>query len=150
MGYEHLEVWRGDAHGDLWLDALPSLVEACAERWSLDLGEPWTNSVASLTMPAVRRDEGERLVLKVQYPDREGEREAEALRRWQGDGTVRLVDHDANARALLLERCSPGTPLSTLDPEEALDVMIELLPRLWVPAAEPFRSLADETADLTR
>jgi len=44
--------------------------------------------------------------------------------------------------ALLLERCRPGTYLS----EHALDVLVELLPRLWKPAGAPFTSLEDEAA----
>jgi streptomycin 6-kinase len=144
--YEHLEVWRGDPLGGPWLDELPTILEACVARWSLELGEPWTNSVASLTMPAER--DGESVVLKIGIPDREGEFEAEALRRLNGAGTVRLLDDDPDRRAMLLERCVPGTPLSNEEPDAALDVLIRLLPRLWIPASEPFRPLADEAADL--
>ena len=146
MTYDHLEAWRGDPDGDAWLAALPTLVAECAERWALRLGPPWTNSVASLTMPAAR--DGESLVLKIQFPDREGLHEAAALARWDGDGAVRLVDHDPGRRALLLERCLPGTPLTAIDPERALDVVIGLLPRLWVAAGAPYRSLAAEAAEL--
>jgi len=144
--YEHLEVWRGDVLGDTWIDELPSIVRACVERWSLTLGEPWTNSVASLTLPAER--DGEPVVLKIGIPDREGEFEAEALRRLDGAGAVRLLDDDPETRAMLLERCLPGTPLTEQDPDAALDVLIGLLPRLWIPAGEPFRPLAAEAADL--
>ena len=147
MSYEHLEVWRGDALGDPWLDELPSIVDACVERWSLTLGEPWMTRVASLTMPAAR--DGEAVVLKIGIPDREGEFEAEALRRLGGRGAVLLLDEDPSCRAMLLERCMPGAPLTREDPEAALEVLIELLPRLWIEAGEPFRSLADEAADLT-
>jgi streptomycin 6-kinase len=147
VAYEHLEGWRGDPLGGPWLDELPSIVEACVERWSLTLGEPWTNSVASLTMPAER--DGEVVVLKIGIPDREGEFEAEALRRHDGRGAVRLLDDDRETRAMLLERCLPGTPLTEEEPEAALDVLIQLLPRLWLPAGPPFRPLADEVADLT-
>jgi streptomycin 6-kinase len=143
---EHLEVWRGDTERAAWLEELPSLLEGCAERWGLELGEPWANSVASLTMPADR--DGERLVLKLQLPDREVEHEADALRRWDGDGAVRLIEHDPSHGALLLERLEPGTPLSDIDPEAALTVMIDLVRRLSVSAGPPFRPLADEVADL--
>jgi streptomycin 6-kinase len=47
---------------------------------------------------------------------------------------------------MLIERCEPGTPLAELPQGAALDVMVELLPRLWKPAGEPFRPLADEAA----
>jgi streptomycin 6-kinase len=48
---------------------------------------------------------------------------------------------DDERHALLLERCRPGTHLR----ERALDVLVELLPRLWKPAGTAFRSLAEET-----
>jgi streptomycin 6-kinase len=109
----------------------------------LDLGEPYPNAFVSLAMPATRAD-GTEAVLKIQFPHRESEHEAEALDAWAGEGAVRLLEHDPERSALLIERCTPGTPLSELDPERALDVVIELLPRLWKPAAAPFRPLADE------
>ncbi len=146
MAYEHLERWRGDPEFGPWLDELPSIVEACRERWSLEVGPPWTNSVASLTMPAVR--DGEAVVLKLGVPDREGEFEGEALRRLGGEGAVGLLDEAPAHRALLLERCEPGTPLTREDPEAALDAFVGLLPRWWIPAGPPFRSLADEAGDL--
>ena len=97
-------------------------------------------------MPAER--DGEPVVLKIGIPDREGEFEAEALRRLDGNGAVRLLDDDPETRTMLLERCLPGTPLTEQDPDAALDVLIGLLPRLWIPAGEPFRPLAAEAADL--
>ena len=89
---------------------------------------------------------GEEAVLKIQDPHRESEHEAAALRLWDGDGAVRLLAHDPERRALLLERCVPGTPLSAVGREEALGVLVQLLPRLWKPARSPFRPLAEEAA----
>ena len=40
----------------------------------------------------------------------------------------------------------PGTPLSAAGGEAALDVFVELLPRLWKPAGAPFGTLAAEAA----
>lgn len=115
------------------------------------LGEPFTYAQASLALPADRSDgDGDRAVLKIQFPDRESAAEAVALERWNGNGAVRLLEHDPVRRALLLERADPGLHLSTLDPQDALDVVIGLLPRLWVPAGEPFRPLSAEAADLGR
>jgi streptomycin 6-kinase len=137
--------FRESEDGSDWLDRLPRLVEECAEQWSLDLGEPFAYAFASLALPATRRD-GSEAVLKVQFPDRESVLEAAALAHWDGDGAVRLLDYDVDRRALLLERCHPGTALKELRPDDALDVFIELLPRLWKSAGSPFRSLADEAA----
>jgi streptomycin 6-kinase len=90
--------------------------------------------------------DGTEAVLKVQKPHRESEHEAAALQLWDGQGAIRLLDHDPDEHALLLERCVPGTPLWESGQEAALDIFVELLPRLWKPALEPFRPLADEAA----
>ncbi|WP_243704798.1 aminoglycoside phosphotransferase family protein [Micromonospora sp. KC723] len=128
-----------------WLAALPALSEACARRWSLRLGPPFPYAFASLAMPAELPD-GTSAVLKLQYPDAESAHEADALVAWDGHGAVRLLDHDPQRRALLVERCQPGTPLHDLPPDAALDVVADLLPRLWRPAGAPFPLLAEEAA----
>jgi streptomycin 6-kinase len=128
-----------------WLERLPRLVEGCRERWSLTLGEPYAYAFASLALPADLPD-GTPAVLKVQFPDRESEHEADALRRWDGDGAVRLLDHDHERRALLLERAEPGTHLSAAGPDVALEVLLGLVPRLWLPAQDPFTTLLVEAA----
>jgi streptomycin 6-kinase len=97
---------------------------------------------------AVRAElpDGTSAVLKLIYPDRETEHEADALELWDGEGAVRLLARDDARRALLLERCEPGTFLAAAGQAAALDVLIALLPRLWKPARAPFRALADEAA----
>jgi streptomycin 6-kinase len=136
---------RRSAAGAAWLDGLPGLVDECVNRWSLVPGPPYPYAYASLALPAHLPD-GTNVVLKIQFPDRESELEALALARWGGEGATRLLAHDPARRALMLERCVPGTPLSDLGQEAALDVMVGLLPRLWKPAGPTFRSLADEAA----
>jgi streptomycin 6-kinase len=120
-------------------------VQTAAARWSLTLGEPYTQGAAGYTVRAETND-GTPVVLKLVHPHRESEHEADALEAWAGDGAVRLLDRDETGNVLLLERCEPGTPLSSLDQDAALDVLIGLLPRLWVRAGEPFHTLADEAA----
>ena len=131
--------------GRAWLRRLPGLVEECVERWSLRIGQPFPYAYASLALPASLPD-GSDGVLKICFPDRESEHEADALARWNGNGAVRLLAHDRERRALLLERCRPGTPLHELGADAALEVVVGLLPRLWVPAGEPFRPAAEEAA----
>jgi streptomycin 6-kinase len=136
---------EGSPEGRAWLERLPRLRDECAETWSLELGEPFAYAFASLSIPAMRA-EGTDVVLKLQFPDRESEHEAAALRAWDGGGAVRLLEHDRERHALLLERCLPGTSLAEVEPEAALDVAVGLLPRLWIPTGDGFRSLADEAA----
>jgi streptomycin 6-kinase len=134
---------QAEPAGRDWLEALPRLVSGCVERWSLQLGELYAGSHVSFVAPAVLPD-GTDAVLKVQWPHRECLSEADALVRWDGDGAVRLIDHDPDSSVLLIERCIPGDYLSTVDGASAVDVLVGLLPRLWKPAGAPFTPLADE------
>jgi streptomycin 6-kinase len=123
----------------------PVTIEECARNWGLELGEPYPPGAAGYAVRAELPD-GTRAVLKVIHPHRESEHEADALAAWDGDGAVRLLDRDDARNAILMERCEPGTPLSAIAPDAALDVLIGLLPRLWKPAGAPFHTLADEAA----
>ena len=132
--------------GREWLRGLSFRVAACVNKWALSLEAPCQQSFVSIVFPA-RLSDGSPAVLKVQYPHAESEHEAEALRLWNGEGAIRLFDYDPTHHALLLERCEPGDHLAVVPAEEALAVFAQLLPRLWVKAGKPFRSLQDEAAD---
>jgi streptomycin 6-kinase len=123
--------------------AVAAGVAECARRFRLTLGEPYPQGAAGYAVRATTAA-GTPAVLKLIHPHRESEHEADALARWDGDGAVRLLDRDDARHAILLERCEPGTPLSAAGADVALDVLIGLLPRLWVPAGAPFHTLADE------
>jgi streptomycin 6-kinase len=138
---EHLAWIRTLPGGAEWLEAVPRLAAEAAEQWGLELAPPFAAGMVSLVLPA-----GDEAVLKVQFPHGEDEHEAEALRVWDGDGAVRLLAHDEERHALLLERCVPGTHLTRAGQDEALDVAVSLLPRLSKPAGAPFRPLAEEAA----
>ncbi len=133
--------------GDAWLRSLPRLVSECTERWRLTLGAPFDGHV-SFVAPATLPD-GRAVVLKLSFPSEESEREADALRHWDGAGAVRLLAEDPARRALLLERCDPGTTLWEVeDEDEANAIAADVLRRLWkpAPARHEFRLLAGEAA----
>jgi streptomycin 6-kinase len=131
-------------HG-VWLERVPDLVAECVEEWELVLGEPYEPGAAGHAVRAELPD-GRPAVLKVIYPDRETEHEADALALWDGEGAVELLARDDDRSAVLLERCEPGTTLAAAGADVALDVLIGLLPLLWVEAGEPFHTLEDEAA----
>jgi streptomycin 6-kinase len=143
-----LDHLRRQPGGAAWLARAPLLVEAAVERWGLRLGDPFNDVYESMTFPASLPD-GTAAVLKVHYANRENRHEATALSRWQGNGAVRLLDHDPSLGALLLERAIPGTPMSLESSERALDALIDLLPHLWIPASAPFTTLVEESATLS-
>jgi streptomycin 6-kinase len=127
----------------VWLERVPDLVAQCVEEWGLQLGDPYVGGAAG-HLHRVGLPDGTPGVLKVWFPHRESECEPDALALWNGGGAVRLLAHDPSRSALLIERCEPGTPLSSIGAQRALDVLVELLPRLWKPAGSPFGTLADE------
>jgi streptomycin 6-kinase len=140
--------WRERPGGAGWLDRLPELAGECAEQWSLRLGEPFEGSHVSLVVPA-RLQDGTRGVLKINFPEPESEHEADALEHWRGEGAVQLLAHDAERRALLVERCEPGTPLWELaDDDHATRIASRVLARIWrpPPAAHRFGPLSVEAA----
>ncbi|MER7335096.1 MULTISPECIES: aminoglycoside phosphotransferase family protein [unclassified Micromonospora] len=131
--------------GRAWRAVLPARLAECVERWQLRVGRPYPYAFASLALPAELPD-GTPAALKLQYPDPDSVHEATALGHWAGTGAARLLAHDPERRALLVERCVPGTPLHELPADAALDVAVGLLPRLWRPAGPPFTPLAEEAA----
>jgi streptomycin 6-kinase len=131
-------------HG-VWLESVPDLVAECVERWGLQLGEPYELGAAGYAL-RVELPDGRPAVLKLISPDRESEHEADALAAWDGAGAVQLLARDDDRSAMVLERCEPGTTLAAAGAEVALDVLIALLPRLWVDTGEPFHTLEDEAS----
>jgi len=117
-------------------------VEDLLERWQLTLGDEYPRGAAGRAFRVDCAD-GTPAVLKLIHPHRESLQEADALERWDGDGAVRLLARDDDAHAVLLERCEPGTPLSQLPTEDAMDVLVGLLPRLWKDATG-FVAIDDE------
>lgn len=137
-----------DAAGRAWLERLPALIDDAVRRWSIAIGPAFDGPEVSCAFvaPATRAN-GEAAVLKLGLPHYESRDEAAALRCWNGDGAVRLLDVDNSGNALLLERCDPGTHLRTLADDRQDRVIAGLLKRLWrcEPAAT-FRPLSALTA----
>ncbi|WP_377268852.1 aminoglycoside phosphotransferase family protein [Peterkaempfera sp. SMS 1(5)a] len=145
----------GSDSGRDWLTALPALVEEFRDRWSLRLGAPFLGGSCAWVAPA-ELPGGERAVLKLSWPHPEAAGEAEALRLWDGRGAVRVLRHDTERYALLLERCEPGTELRAaeqLGAEERLLLAAQVLNRLWTAdpglatGLEPLEAVAACRAD---
>lgn len=120
-------------------DPLERIAHEVAAEWDVVLGEPFALALNSFVAPA-----GGDAVLKVtpgvHY---ETDHEGEALAHWRGEGAVRLLRHDRERRALLLERARPGTDISELPDDEATTIAVDVGRRLWRPASAPFRWIGD-------
>ena len=83
-------------------------------------------------------------VLKVAWEgDDESLHEGEALSAWGGDGAVRLLRADAGRRVVLEERALPGSDISDLDDDAAMQIAVDVGRRLWREAGAPFRPVGE-------
>ncbi|WUH11161.1 aminoglycoside phosphotransferase family protein [Streptomyces sp. NBC_00453] len=133
--------YNGEA-GRAFIAALPDLAEEFLHRWELRLDGRPMHGVTALVLPVVRADDTP-AVLKLQLLDEESDGEPVALRLWDGDGAVRLLDHDETTHTMLLERLDHTRMLSALpSSREAVLVIAHLLAHLSaMPAPKGMRRL---------
>ena len=119
-----------------WLVNLPELITQTARRWELTTGEPFLLSYNYVC--AAKRKDGQEAVLKIGVPNRELTSEINALRLYEGRGACQLLEADAGAGLLLLERLSPGTMLASLaDDDAATGIAADVMEMLHRPAPPP-------------
>ncbi|EDY53738.2 MULTISPECIES: hydroxyurea phosphotransferase [Streptomyces] len=138
------ELYNGD-RGREFITGLPALIEDFLERWDLTPDGSPLHGVTALVLPVVRRADDTPAVLKLQLLDEESAGEPVALRRWDGDGAVRLLDHDPVTHTMLLERLDSTRMLSTLPgTRDAVLIIAGLLAHLTAgPAPAGMRRLGD-------
>lgn len=121
--------------GEQWLTDLPDLLEQAARKWDLLIGEPLLLSY-NYVCAAQHRTGGE-VVLKIGVPNPEFSSELNALRLFNADGCVRLLEADDENYMFLLERLRPGEMLVSLeDDEERTRIACEVMSHLWRPVPD--------------
>ncbi|GAA4044375.1 aminoglycoside phosphotransferase family protein [Streptomyces shaanxiensis] len=130
--------------GSAFIAGLPDLTAGFLDRWELTVDGRPMHGVSALVLPVLRRD-GTAAVLKLQLLDEESEGEPVALRAWDGDGAVRLLDHDATTGTMLLERLDSSRMLAHHpDAHASVLVIARLLAHLTsFPAPAGLRRLGD-------
>ncbi|MGW3329044.1 aminoglycoside phosphotransferase family protein [Streptomyces rubiginosohelvolus] len=133
--------------GRAWIAGLPSLAADLLERWQLRRDGVVRSGQASLVLPAVRHN-GTRAVLKLQLSREETTAALIGLRTWNGDGMVRLLDHDPASSSMLLERLDGARTLASIDDDDvAMGILADLHARLVaVPAPPGLRGLGEVAA----
>jgi streptomycin 6-kinase len=119
---------------------LANVTDSQLQRWDLRRDGELIRGSGLLVLP-VQTSDGAQAVLKVGPADAESEHEHLALRRWAGDGAVRLLSADPPRRALLLERLH-NHGLRTVSDVQACEVVAGLYRRLHVSALPQLPTLA--------
>ncbi|MFH9268082.1 aminoglycoside phosphotransferase family protein [Streptomyces sp. NPDC017546] len=113
-----------------WIARLPALVAELLDRWELERDGGTGSGEASLVVP-VRRADDTRAALKLQMPREETAAALIGLRAWNGNGIVRLLDHDPESSAMLLERLDGSRTLASVEDDDvAMNVLAGLMARL--------------------
>jgi streptomycin 6-kinase len=125
-----------DGTHHVWLEQLPHLIGRASTRWRLVVGQPYVPGGASAWVAPVSLALGESpAVLKLGHSRQAISEEAQALRLCNGDGMVRLIDHDDELGALLIERCRRDATAETMSSKRAIQVATTLLSQVWMHGA---------------
>ncbi|CAM5466118.1 aminoglycoside phosphotransferase family protein [Streptomyces] [Streptomyces griseus] len=135
--------------GSAWIAELPSLATDMLDNWQLRRDGAVRSGQASLVLPVLRHD-GTRAVLRLQMPREETAAALIGLRTWNGDGTVRLLDHDPASGSMLLERLDGARTLASVDDDDmAMGILAGLHARLVaLRAPQGLRGLGDVAAEM--
>ncbi len=147
---QHMIELHGEP-GATWVETLPSLLEQYAKKWSLQLHTPFGLSY-NYVVPATRTD-GSEVVLKAGVPHPELDTEIEALRLYDGQGMVQLLEVAHDDGIFLIERVLPGSSLWYFeDDTKATEIAAGIMQRLWrpAPAGHSFPTTARWAQGLTR
>ena len=126
---KHVTSISGD-RGVKWLDRLPHLIAAVAERWGVVIGAPFEKGEFNFVAPAASETIDAVLKLAPPYQQTEIFAEGEFLRARDGAACVRLLAEDREAHAILMERARPGEPMDIhfdADPFACVEPAIEVL-----------------------
>lgn len=119
--------------GENWLASIPSLITLYEKKWNIEVLPPFSLSYNYVT-PAQRAD-GTRVVLKIGFPkDPEVQSEIRALKHFDGNGCVEILESDTENSVFLLEAIEPGIPLSALEADDqATKIIAQMMKRLLKP-----------------
>ncbi|MEH6938812.1 aminoglycoside phosphotransferase family protein [Bacillus sp. JJ664] len=119
--------------GEKWLADFDRLINECEERWKMKIMPPFELSY-NFVAPA-KVDDGTDLVIKLTVPNEEFLSEVSALKEFNGNGMVSLIDTDLEKGIIILERLNPGHTLVSLKNEdEAVLIASSIMKKLWRPA----------------
>lgn len=116
-------------------------VDRLCHRWGLTIED--LQQLGEWNLVYLVRRGTQRYAMRICGPGSDVEHEAAALRAWNGNGAVRLLDVDSGDRGMLLERLDSDRSLRDLPLSNAADIAGRLLRTLAVPAPDSLPLLVD-------
>ena len=140
-------------NGRAWLAGLPPFLSEKEKRLNIKICKPFQNLTFHYVAHATTTD-GIACVFKCGIPNDELSSEINALKYFNGQGAAKLLSANEEAGWLLLEKCSPGIPITTLDDDKATRIAIQTMQALWQPVlgshAHGFKHINDWLQGLHR
>jgi streptomycin 6-kinase len=122
--------------GARWLHELPSVVEELERRWCITVGSTFEGGTAACVAAATTAD-GAEAVVKIAMPatidgDDAFERSVLAFGLARGRGCARLLAHDDELSALLIERLGRNLDELGLPVASQLEIICRTVEQMWV------------------
>ncbi len=109
--------------GEAWLDNLPNLASILSNKWGLNDCQPIPMEKMSYHY-VFKAYQGKTPVIVKAGLDRQGlQTEIFALEAYGGQGCAKLLAHDIECGAILVQQATPGTQLTTLFPQDDADAV---------------------------
>lgn len=109
--------------GSAWLNNLPTIIKTLQSRWNLSNLTPVGNMTFNYVATATSNT-NQAVVLKIGYDRKSIADEMRALRYFNGNGAISLIEYNEEHNALLLQQAIPGVTLKSLYPSQ-VDTVID-------------------------
>lgn len=100
--------------GQDWLNSLSGTLFKLKQKWKLNSCKPLDNLSYNYVCGAYSNKYKAKVIIKIGCDTQEIFREVSALKFYNSNSCVKLIDYDANYNAILLEELKPGNSLKTL------------------------------------
>lgn len=119
--------------GRTWLQALPQQLIMLQDKLQITLRSP-LNPLTYHYVVGAKIQAGNAVVLKCGVPNPGLTQEINALKFYNGQGAVHLIDANADEGWLLMERAHPGDVLASINgDDERTHIAVETMQHLWRP-----------------
>ncbi len=121
--------------GVKWLKEIPQIIKDLEEKWDIKAGKPF--EIYFNYLLNAKRSDGTNVVLKIVFPDDKSfQSEIDALKVFNGEGSIRLLEVSMEHFAMLLEKAEPGVALPWQDEEKATRVIASIIKKLNKPVSD--------------